>query len=61
MKYNTGKDYPWLCSTCQAVVTQLAGEMENMDDIYTADEEGPCNIAYDNGLLCDGHTCKESK
>ena len=61
MKYSTGKDYPWLCSMCQAVVTQLAGEMQNMDDVYAADEEGPCNIAYDNGLFCGGHTCKESK
>ena len=61
MKYDTGKDYPWLCSECQTVITQLASEIENMDDIYIADEEGPCNAAYDYGLFCGGHTCKGSK
>ena len=61
MKYLIGKDYDHLCSAWQGVITQLAGEMQNVDDVYTADEEGPCNLAYDYGLFCNGHSCKESK
>ena len=60
IEYLTGKDYPWLCDSCRATITSLASEMDNMDDLYTSDEEGPCNIAYDNGMFCEGHRCKES-
>ena len=61
MKYLTGKDYDHLCSECQMVITCLVCEIKNLDDIYVADEEGPCNAAYDYSLFCGGHTCKESK
>ena len=57
MKYSTGKDYPWLCSSCQLVIDTIAGTIDQFDDKYASDEEGPRNFAYDHGLFCEGHTC----
>ena len=61
MEYLTGKDYDHLCSICRTVIDMIAGDINSMDDKYTADEEGPCDFVYDHGLFCGGHTCKESK
>ena len=51
MKYFTGNDYPKLCDRCRATITAIAGICEELPDEYASDEEGPCNFAYDNGLL----------
>jgi len=55
MKFLTGKDYPWLCPQCQAVIDSLVEvAMEGPD---TDDEETPCNLAYDMRMFCGGHKC----
>lgn len=49
MNYFIGKDYPWLCPECQgAVDTCLELVLEGPD---TDDEEAPCTLAHDLGLL----------
>ena len=57
MDYLTGKDYTWLCDNCQKAIDQA--HMLIVDgfasDIYADDNEGPCMLAYDKGLL--GRCC----
>mgnify|MGYP001560330324 CR=1 FL=1 len=61
MKFLTGKDYPWLCESCQAQVDLAATVLEEGED--TNDEEAPCNWAYDNALFCSqtGKDCLKSR
>ena len=59
MEYLTGDDYPDLCDKCRAAISVIAGICEELPDEYAGDEEGPCNYAYDNGLLCGGNDCAE--
>ena len=60
MKFLTGKDYPWLCSQCQArideaiqIVRLLVKEGPDQD----WDEESPCDYVYDHSQFCGGHEC----
>jgi hypothetical protein len=55
--FRQGKDYPWVCPECQAVVDQVAqiyeeGHMEDTDD-----DEAPMMYAGDHSLLCGGRHC----
>ena len=59
MKYLTGDDYPALCDKCRATITVIAGICEELPSEYADDEEGPCNFAYDHGLLCGGYFCNK--
>ena len=56
MDYLTGKDYPWLCGTCQSTVDRCAEIVAEGPD--TDDEEAPCDMAYDHRLFCGGHRCE---
>lgn len=60
MQYLTGKDYPWLCDACKAVVSEIAALYNDGEMPDTDDEEAPINEAYDRGMLCQGHTCANS-
>ena len=55
VKYLTGVDYTWLCNGCKKsidmahdlIISGLVGGQ------YIDDNEGPCMLAYDKGLLCE--------
>lgn len=53
MEFLTGKDYPHLCSACQATIDQVAllfnGDQE--------DTEAPCMFVYDHRMFCGGLEC----
>jgi hypothetical protein len=52
-----GKDYPWVCPKCQAIVDQVAQLYEEGDMEDTDDNEAPMMYAGDHGLLCGGRHC----
>jgi len=68
-EFRTGKDYPWLCEGCRAVIDQCAYELETLGGlgdraiesgrllISLDDDEAPSDWAYDRGLFCGGHEC----
>jgi len=70
MKFYTGKDYPWLCNGCKAVVDECVEEIEARMSLGHADmvsgrvrlafddNEAPHMLAYDRGLFCGGHECE---
>ena len=59
MKYLTGKDYPWLCKSCRAVVdTAVLLVTEGPD---TDDDEAPINFVYDHGLYCGKYECVHAR
>ena len=65
-----GKDYPWICEQCKAMVDQCVGEIETLMSLGYADmisgrvrlefddNEAPITLAYDRGLSCGGHECE---
>jgi|GEM_PF-4816398 len=57
----TGKDYPELCPACRLAIDQCAELVPEGPD--TDDDEAPCNMAYDMGLLCasNGPSCREER
>ena len=52
-EYLTGKDYKWLCSKCQIVIDQAYDliKMGMLSEKYVVDNEGPCNLAYDQKMF----------
>ena len=52
----TGKDYPWLCEQCKAMVDQCVDLVRMGTD--TDDDEAPIMFAYDHKLMCGGHECE---
>jgi len=58
-KLLTGRDYPHLCSVCQAIVTQCVELVQEGPD--TEDPEAPLLLAGDRGLLCGGNTCGDKQ
>lgn len=52
----TGKDYPHLCSECQAAI-DYAAMFFGEDGPDTDNEEAPCDFVYDHRMFCGGHTC----
>tara|TARA_R100001015_G_C4615050_1_gene171009 strand:+ start:501 stop:728 length:228 start_codon:yes stop_codon:yes gene_type:complete len=60
IEYLTGKDYPWLCDKCREAIDTaydliiMTGSVEinHIFSEYIGDNEGPCMLAYDKGLLC---------
>ena len=52
-EYLTGKDYDWLCSKCQIAIDQAYDliTMGMVSEQYVVDNEGPCNLAYDQRMF----------
>ena len=55
MKYLSGKDYPHLCSYCQARIDEAVEFCIMGPD--SDDEEGPCMFVYDHRMFCGGDEC----
>lgn len=51
------KDYPWLCSTCQATMGYILHLLPELEDTYASDEEGAAMYMYDKSLYCGGTEC----
>lgn len=54
-KYLTGKDYPWLCPSCQAQIDALVDQADEMAD--TDNPEFACDWLYDRRRFCGGARC----
>ncbi len=57
MEYLTGKDYPYLCEACRAVIDTATLTIREAPDTYASDPEGPCNWVYDHRQFCGGREC----
>lgn len=55
MEYITDYD---LCPSCQVVMSHIVSMMDEVEDIYQSDPEGPIMIMYDNQLCCGGSYCE---
>ena len=60
VKYQTGENYPHLCSKCQSAIDHAHTLIVDgfASEQYVDDDEGPCNLAYDRGWF-RGCECEE--
>jgi hypothetical protein len=59
IEFLTGKDYPYLCQSCQRIIDNMAEYLRHYGP-DTDDTEEPIMLVYDRRLFCGGHYCKES-
>ena len=60
-KFCAANEYTWLCDNCKGELNKITQSfnliINELPDIYSSDDEYPCNFMYDNKLFCGGYTC----